>query len=61
MSTILSAYLKVKAKFEISLTLLFTNFIYQKSGSGDQNQMTKAHLVLQTTKWLPKVFSIHSS
>lgn len=37
MSTILSgaAYIcKVKAKFEISLTLLFTNFIYQKSSSG---------------------------
>lgn len=62
MSTILrTAASKVLANFEISLTLLFTNFIYQKISFGWTNQMTKAHLVLQTTKWLPKVFSIHSS
>ena len=41
MSTILSAYLKVKAKFEISLTLLFTNFIYQKINFRWTNQNIK--------------------
>merc|ERR1712088_972478 len=45
---------KVKAKFEISLTLLFTNFIYQKSSSGGkirfkQNRFYKNNKIIASS------------